>query len=207
MHEAREATYSTAARRFHWWTVALLTTQVPLGVYMVWRGAATNFDAVTGTLYDSHKALGLVILALVVARLLYRLVHGAPADEPTITWWQKAASHITHWSLYLLLIVVPLAGWIGVSFYGALDLFGVVKLPALGGADASLTGEAAEAARAAAQKTAEAVILPLHKALAALIVALVGMHVGAAVVLHWLIRGDGVLARMLPWAGRRRAAG
>jgi cytochrome b561 len=202
MQSAGEATYSTAARHFHWWTVALLALQVPLGLYMVYRGAATNFDAVTGNLYSSHKALGLLILALVVARLLYRLFHGAPADEPTITWWQRAASHVTHRSLYLLLIVVPLVGWLGISFYGARDLFGIVEIPSLGGP----SGDAPEAVKAAAQKTAETIILPLHRVLALLTVALIAMHIGAAVVLHYFIRGDGVLARMLPWAARRRGA-
>jgi cytochrome b561 len=204
MQSAREATYATVARRFHWWTVALVAVQVPLGIYMVYRGRATNFDTLTGTLYDSHKALGLAILALVVARLTYRLVHGAPADEPTITWWQRAASHVTHWSLYLLLIVVPLMGWIGVSFYGARELFGVVEIPALGGGvDPTLSGDALDAAKAAAQKTAEGFLLPLHRVLALLTLLLIAMHIGAAVVLHYLIRGDGVLARMLPWAARR----
>jgi cytochrome b561 len=188
MQQVRETTYSTGARHFHWWTVALLAIQVPLGLYMVFRGAATNFDALTGRLYDSHKALGLTILALVAVRLVYRLVHGAPSDEPTITWWQRAASHITHWSLYLLLITVPLVGWLGVSLYGARDLFGIVTIPPL----AAQNGPASEP------------VLLLHRALALLTVALVAMHVGAAVVLHYLIRGDGVLARMLPWAGRAR---
>jgi cytochrome b561 len=188
--EAKEATYSTGARRFHWWTVALLVIQVPLGLYMVYRGAVTNFDALTGTFYDVHKTLGLVILALVVVRLLYRLVHGAPADEPTLEWWQKAASHATHWSLYLLLILVPLVGWLGVSLYGAREVFGVATIP-------GLAGQNTEAANP---------VFTLHRYLAILTVALVAMHVGAAVVLHYFIRGDGVLARMLPWAGQRRPA-
>jgi cytochrome b561 len=187
MQQVREATYSTGARHFHWWTVALLAIQVPLGLYMVYRGAATNFDAVTGTLYDTHKSLGLIILALVVARLAYRFVHGSPADEPTIAWWQKAASHATHWSLYLLLILVPLVGWLGISLYGARSVFGIASIPPLAAED----GEAAKT------------VLVLHRVLALLTVALIAMHVGAAVVLHYLIRGDGVLARMLPWAGQR----
>jgi cytochrome b561 len=187
MRQAREATYSTAARHFHWWTVALLAIQVPIGLYMVYRGAATNFDALTGTLYDTHKSLGLLILALVVARLAYRLVHGGPGDEPTIAWWQKAASHATHWSLYLLLILVPLVGWLGISLYGARSVFGIATIP-------PLAAENSEAAKT---------VLMLHRYLALLTVALIAMHVGAAVVLHYLIRGDGVLARMLPWAGQR----
>jgi cytochrome b561 len=186
MSNARETTYSTGARRFHWWTVALLAVQVPIGLYMVYRGNSLNiWDGLTNALYSSHKTLGLVILALVVARLLYRLIHGAPADEPTIEWWQKAASHATHWSLYLLLIVVPLVGWLGISLYGARDVFGIMTIPPL-----------------APQNTeAAASVLTLHRYLALLTVALIAMHVGAAVVLHYFIRGDGVLARMLPWVG------
>jgi len=188
MSDTRETTYSTGARHFHWWTVALLTAQVPLGLYMVYRGGATKFDALTGRLYDLHKTLGLVILALVVARLIYRLVHGGPADEPTIDWWQKAASHVTHWSLYALLILVPLVGWLGISLYGAREVFGILTIPPL----------------AAPNSDAAGTVLLLHRLLAFLIILLIAMHVGAAVVLHYFIRGDGVLARMLPWAGVRR---
>jgi cytochrome b561 len=46
-------------------------------------------------------------------------------------------------------------------------------------------------------------VLLLHRSLALLTIALVAMHIGAAVVLHYFIRGDGVLARMLPWVGQR----
>jgi cytochrome b561 len=186
---AREATYSTAARHFHWWTVALVAIQVPVGLYMAYRGHALNiWDGLTNALYSSHKTLGLVILALVVARLLYRLVHGAPDDEPTLEWWQKAASHVTHWSLYLLLILVPLVGWLGISLYGAREVFGIATLPPLAAPDSEAAGP----------------VLMLHRYLALLTIALIAMHVGAAVVLHYFIRRDGVLARMLPWAGARR---
>ncbi len=126
-----------------------------------------------------------------MARLLYRLMHGAPADEPTIEWWQKAASHATHWSLYALLILVPLVGWLGISLYGAREVFGLLTIPPL----APQNDEAA------------GIVLQLHRYLALLTVALIAMHVGAAVVLHYFIRGDGVLARMLPWAGVRRQQG
>jgi cytochrome b561 len=187
--QVREATYSTAARHFHWWTVALLAIQVPLGLYMFYRGNTLKvWDAVTNALYSSHKTLGLVILALVLARLVYRLAHGAPADEPTITWWQKAASHATHWSLYLMLILVPIVGWLGISLYGAREVFGLFSIPPL----APQNSEAAT------------VVLHVHRYLALLTVVLIAAHIGAAVVLHYLIRGDGVLARMLPWAGQRR---
>jgi len=186
VQSGQEAAYSSVARHFHWWTVALLAIQIPVGLYMVYRGNLTNFDALTNTLYSSHKTLGLVILLLVVARLLYRLAHGAPADEPTIEWWQKAASHLTHWSLYLLLILVPVMGWLGISLYGAREVFGLFSIPPLAAPD-----------QATAQR-----VLTLHKYLAFLTVAVAGMHIGAA-LFHYIIRKDGVLMRMLPQAGRR----
>ena len=42
-----------------------------------------------------------------LARLIYRLVHGAPPDEPTLQPWEKLVSHATHWAIYALLITVP----------------------------------------------------------------------------------------------------
>lgn len=180
--------YAPAARRYHWWTAALIAVQVPLGFYMVWRGAATGFDALTGRLYDLHKLLGFLLIFLVIARLAWRLRNGAPADEPTLAWYERAAAHATHWGLYALLLVIPLLGWYGVSLYGARSIFGLFSLPPLAGVD---------------QKASEAVLL-VHKWAAILMLALLAAHVGAAVVVHHLLRGDGVLRRMLPGLGPRR---
>ena len=177
--------YSVAARRFHWWTVAFLAVQVPVGLVMVYRGKGLNvWDAVTNFLYSTHKMLGLIILFAVVARLIYRLTQGAPADEATLEPWQKGVSHATHWLLYLLLIVVPIGGYIGISLFPALDVFGV-SLPAV----ASPNQQAAER------------VLFWHMLGAFAIVLLAGMHVAAA-LFHYLIRRDGVLQRMLVRAGR-----
>ena len=159
---------------------------IPLGLYMVWRGKVTNFDATTGQLYDLHKLLGFSTLVLVVARLSYRLVHGVPPDEPTLAWWQKAGAHLTHWGLYILLLVVPVLGWLGVSLYGARSIFGLFSLPPLAGQD---------------QAASEAVFY-VHFLAAMLMLLLIGAHVGAA-LFHYFIRRDGVLRRMLPGLARR----
>lgn len=183
---AEEPTYSLTARRFHWWTVAFVVTQVPLGLYMSYRGNVLNvWDGLTNNLYSFHKLLGIVIFLVVVARLGYRLSHGAPPDEPTITWWQKAASHATHWSLYLLLLVVPILGYVGISLYPALDLFGFFQLPGI----------------VAPNEAAAGTVFFYHFSGALLIVALVAAHVSGA-LFHYVIRKDGVLRRMLPRAGR-----
>ncbi len=179
--------YSPVARAFHWIVLVLLVIQIPVGLVMAYRGNVLNvWDALTNNLYSSHKLLGVTILAIVLARLAYRLLHGAPADEPTLEWWQKAASHVTHWSLYGMLIVVPLLGWLGVSRYPALNIFGLFNLPGLVAPD---------------KQAAEAFFF-LHKALAIVLVLLIGAHVGAA-MFHHFIRKDGVLTRMLPGLRRR----
>lgn len=184
MAGAGDATYSTAARRLHWWTVAFLAVQIPVGLFMVRYAAATDFAEPTGKLYDTHKLLGLTILLLAGTRLVYRLVHGAPADEPTLAPWEKLVSHVTHWAIYALLIIVPLLGWLAVSNYGPFEPFGI-KLPTLAAQD-----------KARATRT-----FFVHMVAAYALIVLLGMHVGAALQ-HYLIRKDGVLRRMWVRAGR-----
>jgi cytochrome b561 len=179
-------TYSTAARRFHWWTVLLVAVQIPVGLYMAYRGNTLQiFDGLTNALYSSHKLSGMVILLLVLARLMYRLARGAPPDEPTITWWQKAGAHLNHWALYVALLVVPILGYIGISLYPALDLFGIVSLPGI----------------VAPDNAAAARVFYYHWLGALAIVLLVAVHVAAA-LFHYFIRRDGVLRRMWVRAGR-----
>ena len=178
--------YARWPRAFHWWTVLFIALLVPIGLIMTDRGERNIWDATTNNLYSTHKLLGFTLLWIIVARLAYRLRHGAPGDEPSLEPWQKLVSHLTHWALYGMLLLVPMLGWIGVSKYPALDLFGPLKLPAI-----------ASASKPDAEK-----ILELHGLAAKVLAALIAMHVGAA-LFHYFIRKDGVLQRMLPWAGRR----
>jgi len=179
------ATYSTGARHFHWWTVLLMAIQIPLGFYMVNYGERTNFAPPTGQMYDSHKLIGMLILLFVLARIAYRMLHGAPGDEPTLEPWQRIVSHATHWGIYALLLIVPITGWLATSAYGPFQPFGI-PLPRLLGDDQGLAER----------------IYGVHKGTAILLVLLVAMHVGAA-LFHYLIRKDGVLNRMWPSLPRR----
>ena len=208
--DAAHPTYSATARRFHWWMVLLIALQMPLGLFMVSYGARTNFAAPTGQLYDLHKLMGMLILALAVARLAYRLLHGAPPDEPTIEWWQKAGAHLTHWGLYALLLVMPILGWLGVTHYGALGTLGGLSLPAIPGSDAlydiaarvgSLLGLKVPAPSAPGGDKAT-LVFQLHFLGAMLMLLAIAAHVVAAVY-HHFIRGDGVLRRMLPGLQKR----
>ncbi len=179
-------TYTRPARVLHWTVVALLAVQVPVGVYMSYRGNALNlWDALTGALYNGHKLLGVTILALVLVRLAYRVLHGVPADEPTLERWHRVASHLNHWGLYALLVATPIAGYLGVAYFPALDIFGLFKLPAVVAPD-----------KAAAEQA-----FVVHGVLALLLVLLIAIHVAAALY-HHFVRNDSVLARMIPRLGR-----
>ncbi|RXT26116.1 MULTISPECIES: cytochrome b [unclassified Bosea (in: a-proteobacteria)] len=178
----RAAIYSPVARSLHWITAAAALVMVPLGLAMTYRGNTLDiWDGVTDALYSSHKLLGFLVLWLSAGRLIYRLMHGAPPDEPTLEWWQKAASHLVHWVLYGLLLIVPLLGWIGISLFPSLTVFNLFDLPAL----------------AVPNEEVAKRVLSIHGWLAILLALLVCGHIAAA-LFHYFIRKDGVLRRMLP---------
>ncbi|MEQ1670280.1 MAG: cytochrome b [Hyphomicrobium sp.] len=193
--------YAPAARRYHWWAAALVLLQLPLGFYMMYRaeempGVNDKGEAVKGvwngiadggltdTLFSSHKILGLVIFALIVARLAYRLMNGAPRSDPTVPAALTGIGHAVHWSLYLLLLAVPVGGYLGISYGNYLDVFGI-NLPAL-------TAENKDMSKA---------MLEYHGIGAALLGLLAAMHIGGA-LFHKVIRKDRVVERMLPKKNR-----
>jgi cytochrome b561 len=179
--------YSSTARRLHWWTALFVAGLIPVGLYMAYRGNALNvWDATTNNLYGAHKAFGFLVLWLVVGRLVYRLMAGAPPSEPTLAGWQKGISHATHWSIYALLLIVPFLGWYGVSLYGATTIVGPIGLPSI----------------AAQDQAAAARVLWWHGTLALTLAALIAMHVGAA-LMHLVVFRDGVFGRM--WPSLKRA--
>jgi cytochrome b561 len=148
---------------------------------MAYRGNTLGiFDGFTNALYSSHKLMGIIIFFVVLSRLLYRLTRGAPHPEPTIEPWQKVASSLNHWGMYVLLLAIPIAGYIGISQYPALDIFGF-PLPGL----------------VAENQDASARTFWVHFWLAMLLVLMVAVHVSAA-LFHYFIRRDNVLTRMLP---------
>lgn len=178
------AVYNAGARHFHWITVAFVFTMVPVGVIMAERGERNIWDATTNALYSGHKLAGFILLFILIARVAWRLTKGVPPDEPTLEPWQRIVSHIVHLGIYVLLFSMAITGWLGVSLYPALEIFGLFKLPAL----ASPNQGAAET------------VLGLHKLMAFALVGLIAMHVGASLY-HHFIRKDGVLRRMLPKRG------
>lgn len=184
--------YSRPARQFHWWIVFLLLLQVPIGFYMTYRGyemPGVNdqgepvkgvWDGVTDTLYSSHKTIGLLILLLVVARLVYRLTKGAPPSDPSVPPALTGLGHVVHWGLYAVLLAVPILGYLGISYGNYLTVFGV-PLPAVTLEDKKFSEE----------------IFEWHEMAAFVLLTLAALHILGAVY-HKAVRKDRVVERMLP---------
>jgi cytochrome b561 len=160
------------------------------------EASATQARAVAA--YQLHKSIGLSVLALSVVRLGWRLAHPVPALPTAMPGWEKLLARATHWAFYVLMIAIPLAGWVYVSTaWSAHDdrplavptlYFGLFRVPHLFG----LEHAAIEVRRAVAESAIEA-----HEALAFATLGLFALHVAAALKHHFFDR-DAVLAQMTP---------
>ncbi|CAN5312745.1 cytochrome b [soil metagenome] len=174
--------YNGVSIALHWVLALALAGVFFVGLYM----ADLPFSPLRLKLYNWHKWAGIVILALSLVRLLWRLTHRPPAlsrqIEMAMPAWQMRAYHATHGLLYALFFAVPLIGWAYSSAAGfSIVLFGVLPLPDFVPADKALA----------------ALIKPWHALSAFTLAALVVLHILAALKHHWVDR-DGLLQRMLP---------
>jgi cytochrome b561 len=129
-----------------------------------------------------HYMLGLSVFALVWVRLLVNLVGTAPAITPAPPRWQTLASKWVHAALYLLMIAMPLAGWLTLSAEGeAIPFFGL-QLPAL----------------IAESKDLAETIKEVHETGAGVGYFLIGLHAAAALFHHYVVR-DNTLRQMSLW--------
>jgi cytochrome b561 len=172
-----ETGWGALVRAFHWLIAVLIIAQGVIGLAMVQMGLTPAKVRV----FALHKSIGITILALVLLRIAWRLTERRPADPVGMPRWQRHAAHGLHLALYVLILAIPLSGWWFNSAANApLVWFGWLKLPSLtGGLDPVWKPRA----------------LLLHQALFWLLVALLVLHVGAALWHHFRQRDD-VLRRM-----------
>jgi len=177
---AKAAGYTSTAKSLHWLILALLVVQFAAAWTMPHIGRNTPVT----TLISVHFTVGIVILAVAVVRLAWRVTHGEPEPQDGLPPWQTTSARIVHWLLYLLLFVLPILGWINASWRGMpIVMFGLT-LPQLAANRAPGWGWSGD----------------VHVLLANyLLPALIGLHVAAALY-HYFIRRDGVLQRMLPYS-------
>ena len=109
------ARYSAVAITLHWLIAGLVIGNIVLGV---WMHEAIDTVASRGLAvgaYQLHKSLGLSILALLALRLVWRLRHRPPPLPEAISRRQKRLAIGVHRCFYLLMLLVPLTGWLFVS--------------------------------------------------------------------------------------------
>jgi len=99
--------YTHLAVTLHWLIALLILANVALA--WIWPVAA---DDQVRPMIDAHKSIGITVLGLAVMRLLWRAVHRPPPLPAGYAGWEKTASHLVHWLLYLVMFGLPLTGWI-----------------------------------------------------------------------------------------------
>jgi len=177
--------FGWVAMGFHWLMAAGILFTFGLGLYMT----ALEVGPEQFALYQLHKSLGVTILLLAVLRLLWRLVNPVPPLPPGMAGWERGLAHVSHYGLYVLMVLVPVIGWcvVSVSPLGLPTfLYNQVEWPHL----PFFAGVADKAA-------AEASFAQAHEVMAWLLAFLFFLHVAGALKHHFIAKDD-TLRRMLP---------
>lgn len=128
-----------------------------------------------------HFMLGMLVFVLVWLRLAVRLSGPTPTITPELPKLQQLSTTALHMALYLLIIGMPLTGWLMLSAAGKPIPFFVLELPALIGENKALAKQIKE----------------VHEFVGTAGYYLIGLHLAAAFYHHYL-RHDNALMRMLP---------
>lgn len=172
--------YTRTAVGLHWLIAVLIIGAFAVGWYMT---SLPGLSLAKLKLYSWHKWVGVTIFGLVLLRVVWRLVHGAPVAVASMPAWQVRAAHMAHLALYGLMIAIPLTGYLMSQAAGIpVVYFGVWEMPTLIGAN--------EALKAGMQQA--------HVVLNYLMATIVVLHVLAALK-HQFVDRDGTLSRMLPF--------
>ena len=168
--------YTSIAIILHWvmallifatWSIAIAIDDMPLSPARI-----------SGLSW--HKWLGVTIFFLVLLRILWRITHPAPPLKLAMPAWQERAMQLTHIALYLLMLLIPIVGWLMSSAKGyTVNYFGLFELPDLVDKDKAL----------------ERLLKEMHELMANGLMILVGLHIAAALK-HQFIDKDGLLSRM-----------
>jgi cytochrome b561 len=173
--------YGSTAKILHWLILVLLIGQYALG----WLTPYVKQGAEPGQRMNLHISIGLVILAIMLVRFVWRLTHPV-APEASLPAWQRVSAEGLHWLLYALVFATTLSGWCYAAMRGwTVTVFGLLPLPVLVAAGSPMGRKLGE----------------LHSDwLIWLLLAALGLHVAAALA-HLVVYRDRVMQRMLPGAG------
>lgn len=178
MNENPVSTYTGTAKILHWLMALLIFAMLGLGFYM----SDLPLSPQKLQLYSWHKWAGVSAFLLLVIRLAWRITHQPPAlptQTPKIQQW---AAHLGHGSLYVLMLVIPLSGWLMSSAKGFQTVwFGLIPIPDL----------------LEKNKELGAVLAEVHELLNIVLILVLLIHIAAAIK-HHVLDKDNTLRRMLP---------
>ena len=160
----------------HWIMAILIIALLILGLYMT----SLPVGLQKLKLYGWHKELGVLALALVMLRILWRMSNITPAL--LLPKWEVIAARMTHLTFYFLMISLPLTGWMMSSAAGLpVSFFGLFVLPDLVSPNENL----------------RMILQVSHEWLGYAMIAFICLHVAAALK-HHFINKDDILRRMFP---------
>jgi cytochrome b561 len=115
----------------HWLIAVLIVTNVGLAL-----SADYWPDDWVRPVIDTHKSIGITVLGLVLLRILWRIGHPPPPMLASARW-ERVAAHSAHALLYLVMLALPLSGWLHDSAWKdaathPMHLFGLVPWPRIG---------------------------------------------------------------------------
>jgi cytochrome b561 len=180
--------YSRIAMILHWLIAVLIT----LNVALIWSVNLIPEDNIRFVI-DAHKSFGITVLGLVLMRLLWRAANKPPDLPETYPPAEKAAAHGAHLALYVLMIGLPLSGWMHDSAWKAageipMYLFGLFQWPRIGWI---------MSVEPAFKERLHDIFGGIHVWLSYALYALVGLHIAAALK-HQFWDGHPELQRMWP---------
>lgn len=179
MIENTKKRWGVVQRTLHWTIVLVVALQLSIGFKF---GQMAADDPQRSELLSMHAGIGLTILVLMLFRLYWRRSHPVPKLPDTLTPAQKWLAHTTHWTIYVLLIGMPVGGYLLVSAYGQPVPFFNSSLPALINENERL----------------QYALRGMHIAGAIALIAILFLHISAALRHAWSLR-DGVMERMAPF--------
>ena len=180
------ARYNNTAIVFHWLTAILIIGMLGVGKYMT---SLDENNTLRFSLTQWHKSFGLIILVLSIARVGWRLGHRTPALPVAMRAWERVVAHLSHLLFYLLILFMPITGWLMVSA-SPLNIstffFNVIKVPHLPWLSTAPNRE-----------TLADNFQLAHEYASMVLIMLLLLHIGAAIRHQFMLR-DQLMTRMTP---------
>ena len=188
--------YSTVAILLHWLIAAFILANLWLGLAMSSQHGPVKFSTL-----QVHQSIGVTILMLSVMRLGWRLANPPPPEAPGVAHWEKTGSAVVQFGFYVIMICMPLSGWLVVSARPATSpmlLYAFGGFHGLPWPHLPISADLAIDRRKALTSASEATHLYLSYGAYVLI----ALHLLGALK-HQLFNRNPVLPRMLPFLKRR----